>query len=141
MLLCWLWWRRGRRYRVRLQQHPQDTSKERNCGLAAAHEPPVSVVSQSHREARGWRGPGVDGSLTTLHLFPAIRTDLTRVELAGAGFTECLNMLLVGTEDNYTNLRRADDGRAVVIKNPMAKGVEVRGIGAAARHRAAGARK
>lgn len=51
-----------------------------------------------------------------------------RVELAGAGFTECLNMVLVGTEDNYANLRRANDGRAVVIKNPMAKGVEVRHV-------------
>lgn len=37
---------------------------------------------------------------------PALSTDLVRVELANAGFTECLNMALVGRLENFDYLRR-----------------------------------
>jgi phenylalanyl-tRNA synthetase beta chain len=52
-------------------------------------------------------------------------TDLLRHELAYAGYSECLTMALCERADLYGRLRRADDGRAVVLGNPKTKDFEV----------------
>lgn len=38
------------------------------------------------------------------------RTDLVRVELAGAGFTECMTMALVGLDESFAYMRRVRCG-------------------------------
>lgn len=45
-------------------------------------------------------------------------TDLLRIELAMAGFTEALTLSLCSKEENFDFLNQEDDGSAVVIANP-----------------------
>ena len=52
-------------------------------------------------------------------------TDLLRVEMAGAGYTECLTMALVSRKENFTMLRHEDDDSAVTLGNPKTKEFEV----------------
>eukprot|EP01090_Pellita_catalonica_P018220 TRINITY_DN579_c0_g1_i1.p1 TRINITY_DN579_c0_g1~~TRINITY_DN579_c0_g1_i1.p1 ORF type:complete len:642 (-),score=122.35 TRINITY_DN579_c0_g1_i1:35-1729(-) len=46
-------------------------------------------------------------------------TDLLRVEIALAGFTEILTHSLVSRDENYTMLRLEEDNNAVVLANPQ----------------------
>lgn len=46
-------------------------------------------------------------------------TDLLRIELAQAGYTELLTHGLCSLAENFSHLRRADDGTAVTLLNPV----------------------
>lgn len=46
-------------------------------------------------------------------------TDQMRHELANAGYEECLTLALVSVADNYDNMNRSNDGKAVVLGNPQ----------------------
>jgi phenylalanyl-tRNA synthetase beta chain len=52
-------------------------------------------------------------------------TDLLRVEMASAGYTECLTMALVSRAENYAMLQREDDEQSVVLGNPKTKEFEI----------------
>jgi len=52
-------------------------------------------------------------------------TDLLRVEMASAGYTECLTMALVSRAENYAMLRHEDDEQSVVLGNPKTKEFEI----------------
>jgi phenylalanyl-tRNA synthetase beta chain len=45
-------------------------------------------------------------------------SDHLRYELAMAGFTETLTLILCSKKDNYENMKRQDDGTAIEIGNP-----------------------
>eukprot|EP00127_Corallochytrium_limacisporum_P000162 Clim_evm23s6 gene=Clim_evmTU23s6 len=45
-------------------------------------------------------------------------SDLLRGSIAMAGFTEALNFALCSTDENFKDLRKADDGSAIKISNP-----------------------
>jgi phenylalanyl-tRNA synthetase beta chain len=52
-------------------------------------------------------------------------TDLLRYEIAQAGFTEVLTLGLCSLAENYTMLRRENDGRSVSLSNPATKEFQV----------------
>ncbi|ORY82123.1 hypothetical protein BCR37DRAFT_380062 [Protomyces lactucae-debilis] len=45
-------------------------------------------------------------------------TDLIRREVAMAGFTECMPLILCSREENFSFLRKTDDSMAVTLANP-----------------------
>jgi phenylalanyl-tRNA synthetase beta chain len=45
-------------------------------------------------------------------------TDLIRREVAMAGFTECMPLILCSREENFAFLRKTDDSMAVTLANP-----------------------
>lgn len=53
-------------------------------------------------------------------------TDLLRLEMAQAGYTELLTHGLCSHDENYKDLRRADDGLAVSLLNPVTEEYQVR---------------
>jgi phenylalanyl-tRNA synthetase beta chain len=55
-------------------------------------------------------------------------TDLLRIEMAQAGYTEVLTHGLCSHAENYKDLRRPDDGRAVTLLNPVTEEYQVRGL-------------
>jgi phenylalanyl-tRNA synthetase beta chain len=52
-------------------------------------------------------------------------TDLVRTEVCMAGYTEVLTLGLCSRAENFANLRREDDGRAVVLANPKTQEFQV----------------
>jgi phenylalanyl-tRNA synthetase beta chain len=52
-------------------------------------------------------------------------SDLLRDEVARAGYMEVLTLGLCGTDENYKNLRRVNDGKAVILDNPATVEFEI----------------
>ncbi|KJE94828.1 phenylalanyl-tRNA synthetase [Capsaspora owczarzaki ATCC 30864] len=62
----------------------------------------------------------VPATSTVAHQLPVNKlTDLLRLEMAMAGFTEVLTFSLCSHAENFSNMRHQDDNSAVVLANPQ----------------------
>jgi phenylalanyl-tRNA synthetase beta chain len=51
--------------------------------------------------------------------------DIVRKEVAYAGWTEVMSLILCSHKENYENLKRKDDGRAIVLENPKTEEYQI----------------